>query len=577
MSTFRHILTAIALPVMAMSFCPTTASAQYGWVHLATHLSGKPALPSTEPGNGFTALYLKNLNGTETKLASVEFPVGTYTLARVTGRYRNCDTEAINITFSITSGQHTFVDVPMAFTTCDVEFTIYSRGGGLGMLQLITSANVITAECRIALNNAGRIEYVEHQKRCHATLPYRANMQFVSTPLTSRTKNATGDSVAVSSAFRPDTMTYIVGDGFIGQSTVTDPFPDELVAQHPDLKLVRTGGTYGGQMVTAQFTLTNESAFRAQQVTVTKELRDSLFGSGYTISQMTATRGDCNGNRGPSCYLQQVLPGDTIQLSIAQFNRENTPGNVTPYCKSVVAIQPPLNGTPAITETDTTNNRQPCRATSVQVAIALGSNAPLSRPVTRGTSNAPILQFSMNPASPQTLNSITLRASGSGNEQVDVTGVHLYVDVNGNGAIDANDTALASGTFPANDGTVVLTIAPPYTVSGPTSFLVTYDFNTTIAPRLGTGTSTSTALLFLPAFALPLAFRRKRAPITRISFLSLTVCLASCGGGSDSTAPPVVPPVTSIATYQATLTGVNLSGVDVPGVSLVGATISVTR
>ena len=573
MSTLRHVLTAAALAVIPLSLFPASASAQYGWATLATHLSGSPALPSTDAGTGFTAIYLKNPDGTESKLTSVEFPVGTYTLARVTGRYRNCDTEATNITFSIVSGQHTFVDVPMSFTTCDSELWVWSRDGGLGMVQLVNAQNVIIAECRLVLNNAGRLVYVEHAKRCHVKMPYHANMTFISTPLSTKTKTYTGDSVAVSRAFRPDTMTYGVSDGFIGQSAVTDPFPDELSEQHPDLKLVRTGGTYGGQMVTAQFTLTNESAFRAQQVTITKALIDSVFGSGYTISQMTASYGECNGNRGPACYIQQIMPGDTIQLSLAQFNRTSTPGNQTPYCTSVVAIQPRLNGIPPFSEIDTTNNRQPCRAANVQVAVALGGNSPISQPVVKGTSNAPMLQFSLNPASPQTLNSITLKASGTGNEQVDVTAVKLFVDTNANGIIDGPDVQLAAGAFATNDGTVTLSINPPDTVTGPTSFLVTYDFNTTIAPRIVYGF----LLVFLPICAAPLTRRRKHVVAKGLALSIMLIGLASCGGSSGTTAPPVTPPTTSAATYQATLTGVNLSGFDVPGISLAGATISVSR
>lgn len=575
MSTLRHVLSLAALAVIPLSLFPATASAQYGWVNLATHLSGRPALPTTEPGNGFTGSYLKNPDGSETKLTRVEFPVGTCTVARVTGRYRNCDTEATNIT--IVSGQHTFVDVPMSFTSCDAEPWVFSRGGGLGMLQLVNAQNVIVVECRVALSNAGRVAYIEHTNRCHAKLPYHANMQYVTTPLSAGTKTIVGDSVAISQAFRPDTMTYGISEGFVGKSTVTDPFPDELNTQHPDLKLVRTGGSYGGQMVTAQFTLTNESAFRAQQVTIMKALVDSLFGSGCTISQMTASYGACNGGRGPACYIQQIMPGNTIQLSLTQFNRANTPGNQTPYCKSVVAVQPSLNGTPLISESDTTNNRQPCKADNVQVAIALGGNLPISRPVARGASNVPVLQFSMNPTSPEMLGSITLRASGTGNEQVDITAAKLFVDVNVNGIVDGPDTQLASGNFAANDGTVVLSVNPPCTVSGPTSFLVTYDFNTTIAPRILTGF----LWLFLPICAAPLARRRQRAVAKVLAFSVMLIGLARCGGSSCTTAPPVTPPVTppaaSVVTYQTTLTGVNLSGVDVPGVSLTGATISVTR
>ena len=571
MSTLRHVLTAAALAVIPLSLFPAIASAQYGWANLSTHLSG---MPTTVNGGGFSAIYRKNSDGSETKLTSVEFPVGTYTLARVTGHYQNCDTEATNVTFSIVSGGRTFVDVPMSFTTCDIEFWLGSRAGGLGMIQVVDALNVIVAECRLALSNAGRVVYVEHAKRCHARLAYRANMRLIVTPLTQNTKTQSGDSLPVSSVFRPDTGAYGGSEIFIGQSVGTDAFPDEVNAQHPDLKLVRTGGTYGGQMVTAQFTLTNESAFRAQQVSVEKALEDSVFNSGYNVSLMTISYGNCISSGGAArCTIHQIMPGDTIQVAITQFNQRNTPGNQTPYCTSVVAVQPRFTGTPPFSEIDTTNNRQPCRAANVQVAVALGGNSPISQPVVKGTSNAPMLQFSLNPASPQTLNSITLKASGTGNEQVDVTAVKLFVDTNANGIIDGPDVQLAAGAFATNDGTVTLSINPPYTVTGPTSFLVTYDFNTTIAPRIVYGF----LLIFLPVCAAPLARRRKHVVAKGLALSIMLIGLASCGGSSGTTAPPVTPPTTSAATYQATLTGVNLSGFDVPGVSLAGATISVSR
>jgi hypothetical protein len=56
----------------------------------------------------------------------------------------------------------------------------------------------------------------------------------------------------------------------------------------------------------------------------------------------------------------------------------------------------------------------------------------------------PVLQFALTPTGSASLNSITLTASGSGNEQVDITAVRLYVDANGNGQVDGAESAIAT-------------------------------------------------------------------------------------------------------------------------------------
>jgi hypothetical protein len=186
--------------------------------------------------------------------------------------------------------------------------------------------------------------------------------------------------------------------------------------------------------------------------------------------------------------------------------------------------------------------------------------------VAKGATGVPILTFALNPASPQTLQNVTIQAQGTGNELLDVTAVNLYLDANGDGVIDASDSLVASGTFPANNGTVVLNLGPGLTISGPTDLLVTYDFSFTIVQRLGGGV----ALAFLPFFFVPVMRRRKGWAAGALAIL-LGVGLSSCGG-SDSTAP-----ASNTSTYQATLTGLTVSGASIPGVSVAGATITIDK
>jgi hypothetical protein len=73
------------------------------------------------------------------------------------------------------------------------------------------------------------------------------------------------------------------------------------------------------------------------------------------------------------------------------------------------------------------------------------------------------------------LDSLTLRASGSGDDR-QIRSVKLYVDANGNGAVDAGEAGIASGTFDQDNGLLVLKMSAPYAIpSGQTDLLVTFD------------------------------------------------------------------------------------------------------
>ena len=73
------------------------------------------------------------------------------------------------------------------------------------------------------------------------------------------------------------------------------------------------------------------------------------------------------------------------------------------------------------------------------------------------------------------LDSLTLRASGSGDDR-QIRSVKLYVDANGNGAVDPGEAGIASGTFDQDNGLLVLKMSAPYAIpSGQTDLLVTFD------------------------------------------------------------------------------------------------------
>jgi|GEM_PF-5319311 len=98
--------------------------------------------------------------------------------------------------------------------------------------------------------------------------------------------------------------------------------------------------------------------------------------------------------------------------------------------------------------------------------------------VASGETNVVMLRFSLTSnTSDVVLNTLTLDASGTGNDATDVTAVRGWLDRNGNGAVDAGDTEIASGSFAENNDSLTLTLAAPLMLdAGTTDFIVTYDY-----------------------------------------------------------------------------------------------------
>ncbi len=98
----------------------------------------------------------------------------------------------------------------------------------------------------------------------------------------------------------------------------------------------------------------------------------------------------------------------------------------------------------------------------LQSSFEARAQAPLADAnVARGANNVPLASYrvtSFGPA-PITNGTLTLRASGSLNDAAHVTAVRLWLDRDGDGAVDSEDTQLATGAFGADDGTVSLSVA----------------------------------------------------------------------------------------------------------------------
>lgn len=85
-------------------------------------------------------------------------------------------------------------------------------------------------------------------------------------------------------------------------------------------------------------------------------------------------------------------------------------------------------------------------------------------------------------------NSLTLQAYGTGNDAADISSVDIYLDQNNNGKVDAGDVLAGSGVYPADNGSVTISIGPPAVIipaGQQISVLVAYVMNpATIVPPL---------------------------------------------------------------------------------------------
>ena len=118
-------------------------------------------------------------------------------------------------------------------------------------------------------------------------------------------------------------------------------------------------------------------------------------------------------------------------------------------------------------------------AVSAKVAsvVAISHVVP-DKSVSIGNSEVVMLRFSLDSNTTDVvLNDLTLRASGSGNDRSDIRAVKVRVDLNANGAIDAGEPLIGTGTYSDDDGELVLQMTTPYRMdAGTTDFIISYDF-----------------------------------------------------------------------------------------------------
>lgn len=550
----RRLPPALSLAlVLASTALPAQST---GFVHLRTHFPNDP--PSADLGVSRT--FEPGVSG-PVETFTEEYAPGPHTLARVETVVGACRATATNVSFTIKAGQWTEVGVPVTLQDCSFPVAMSGAGGryaGEGELVLSVGGLPVlpVADCHTVVGS-GTIEW-DNFHACQGTAPYGATVMvsILPGPISCCTDS---DSFVVDTSL----LEY---SSALTSDTATNYPPDQSYVS--DVSITLVGGSYGGHVSSSVFRVVNRGARTANQVQidVDGDIADDNDDWGHV---QTIADGFCGS--GP-CTVPALPAGESTTVTVRYFSLPAIPGDTTaanfpystPTCSTVtVTTQGNVNaGDPSRADPDLSNNTASCLH-GVPVTVTLGGATPPSQTVTKGALDVPMLEFTLTPSVGQTVNSVTLAAQGSGNEQVDIQAVHLYVDLNGNGRVDPGDQLLAAGTYAGDDGSVTLDVAPPYAITAPTNLLVTYTFNLTLAERAAGGL----VLVLLP-FGLAPAARRRRTWIP--AALALALC-AACGADRSTGPGP------GSSTYQAVLTGLGLSSGTLSNLSLSGATITIEK
>ncbi len=223
-----------------------------------------------------------------------------------------------------------------------------------------------------------------------------------------------------------------------------------------------------------------------------------------------------------------------------------------------------MNAAKTVTATFTTS--------TTNASLNISKNMGLAATSTTQKASSNNLALAFNAAlgtSAGTLQSVTLNATGTGNDAQDMTNIKLHLDANSNGILDAGDTVLAQGKFASNDGQTTLTLNTPQSLAANsnTKFLLTADFNSSLASTLGT-------IAFGSASLLLLGFGRSRKFAIALAALGLATALTAC--------PQTPPPAQQTLTYQISLTSLNAkdaggASINASGLAIAGTVISVAK
>ncbi|MEO8031758.1 MAG: hypothetical protein ABJC74_08325 [Gemmatimonadota bacterium] len=553
MSKHRSCLVVAAL-LSALATLPLVAQSP-GYLRVRTHLPGESDLTD----RGVLHAFMAGTSGSH-ELDSYALPAGQYILTRVVTLIGNCYAESHDVAVTIVAGQWTSVATQVQFTTCFFTANPITQYGGEGRVTVASSgAGSLPVDC--SLIRTGQNDWrIDGFTTCRGQAAHGSSV-FIQQHAQAGSAlyghlGIADDSVTLVS----DTTGGIVLD--LAQIFVGQDFDDTAATgQVADVSVSRVSSTRQGRLMRSTFRVTNHGPGHALGIQPVYNFTGNVPSvGGSTILQVEPSLGNCRIDN--HCAVPDLPPDQSMDFTLVARVFPNTTSDPVgdPYCLQFAVVPTSLDPEPG-------NNSVACVSDSVSVTVTAGSGNGTPVTVAAGSAAVPVLRFTLTPAQAFSLTDITLSATGSGNESVDISAVKLYLDQNGDGQINGSDAVLSQGTFSANDGSVKLIVTPPYGVSAETHFIVTYDFSVSTAGRLGLGLGLG--LLGLVWFGAAAPRRRRWPPVVLglVMVAALSRCGGDSGGPSDSGNP----------TYRATLSGISADGVAVPGVSVAGATVTVER
>ena len=569
----RRRFTFIALlALVLLSTGAVVAPAQStGFAHFRTHLAGSHV---EFEDRGVSRMFLQGSNGPE-EIFTQEFTAGTHTLSSIEALNGTCRLSATNVSFTVTAGKWTEVDVPVRYTFCSIPASIEpfgdhnADGGGTVSYSVVGGDNSLgVANCSvIQLNTPPYYGWADFHG-CQGLVPFNA----VITETATAGLNSLGSFVDTFTA-DSNPRTYSFGVAFADS---TSPHPNGIsLVTDVEIKLV--SGSTQGFVSNNVFRIVNHGPNNASGVHVARNANDEIISdSGAATFAMSIADGYCDlSYSSGGCFVNFLPAGDSTTVTLRYESFPLTPGDASAEnlpafaanCGTVSVSNSASFEDTLPADPNPSNNVAACVTSAVPITVALGGSTPANHTVTAGSSNVPMIEFVLTPAIQQIVTGVTVQASGTGNEQADVSSVKLYIDKNGNGAVDSNDSLVASGTFAANDGSVALAVNPGLAITAPTALLVTYSFSVTVAERLGGGI----VLAMLPLILIP-TVRRRKTILAMLLVMLTTVAVASCGG--DSTGPK---PGGGSVTFTSTLTGLSTTTGAVSNLAVHGATITIDK
>jgi hypothetical protein len=336
----------------------------------------------------------------------------------------------------------------------------------------------------------------------------------------------------------------------------------------------------GGGKVRIAVTLRNLGADAAAGVRV--ELGSSAAGVFSEIPSVVSDGGSCNAVGFCSWSLGDLAAGASKTVS---FTAGSARTEFPMRACTLGSTADPVAGNDCAGATITlAGNPPPPPLPPGPALVSTGPLPPADGIALKAATDVPALQFSVAPPAGATasyaMTGVTINASGSGQDALDITAVRIYADANGNGVVDAAEKALliAGSSFTVDDGTTRIDFAPS-AVPAARSYLVTLDMNNTLAANAAAALQAGglAGVVGLAMWGVAGGARRRRTA-TVAGLVAISMMEASCGGGGGGggSATPAEKRL-----YKLTLLEVRMQADGQPvaatGTPLAGAQIRVER